>query len=195
MQQLRFSSPALAVLALLLPACGYGDHHHYHDDYDDYDDGYAGAPAAPPPGDVEESTIDTDRLLDVDPGAGAGAFFEYETGGTYHVTTTCDVGDGPDCAWDIVITPLDGAPIESLAPFDLEKDDSLAFGYGNQVQLVANTGEDFDGFSFQTEPGAAIQVDALLDGGAANRYLFWVGDGALHQGAPSNPLNLVPSED
>ena len=28
------------------------------------------------------------------PGDGAGAFIEYESGGTYHVTTSCDVGQG-----------------------------------------------------------------------------------------------------
>jgi hypothetical protein len=191
MQHFRFSSLALALSALpLFVACGYGDHHHYDDGY-----GYAGAPAAPPSDTIEESTIDTDRLLDVDPGAGAGAFFEYESGGVYHVTTSCDVASGPDCVWDIVVVPLDGAPIQSFAPFDLESDDSLSFGLGNQLQLITNTGEDFDGFSFQTDPGAGIQIDALLDNGAANRYLFWVGDGALHQGAPSNPINLVPSED
>jgi len=189
----RFSCSALALLSLpLFVACTYGDHGHDHY-YDGYDDSNSYAP--PPSTDIEEATIDADQLLDVDPGVGAGAFIEYESGGVYHVTTSCDVASGSDCLWDIVVTPLDSAKIESFAPLDLEKDDSLAFGSGNQLRLVAYTGRDFDGFSFQTDPGAGVQVDALLDDGAANRYIFWVGDGALHSGAPTNPVDLLPSAE
>ncbi len=184
----------LSLLALVwLPlsaACSYGEHRH---DY--VDDGTAGPYTPAPAEDVEESTIDVDQLLDVSPGDGAGAFIEYESGGTYHVTTSCDVDNGGECSWDIVIVPLDDKPLLVFSPYDLEQDDSLTFGYGNQLRLVAHTGRDFDGVDFQTEPGAAIQVDALLDDGAANRYLFWVGDGALHSGAPSNPVNLIPSAE
>jgi len=189
----RFSRSLLALIWLPLAAgCSYGEHR--HDDYY-YEDGVA-PPYTPPPSDqVEESTIDVDQLLDVDPGDGAGAFFEYESGGTYHLTTSCDVDNGGECLWDIVVVPQDGAPLQTFAPFDLEDDDSVTFGYGNQLRLIAHTGRDFDGVSFQTDPGAAIQVDALLDDGAANRYLFWVGDGALHSGAPSNPVNLIPSAE
>lgn len=195
MSTLRFSPSLLALVWLpVAVGCSYGDHRRDYYDYD-YDDG-SGAPYVPAPSnEVEEATIDADQLLDVSPGEGAGAFFEYESGGTFHVTTSCDLDSGSECAWDIVVVPLDGAPISTIAPFDLENDDSVSFGYTNQLQLLAYTGRDFDGVSFQTDPGAAIQVDALLDGGAANRYLFWVGDGALHSGAPSNPVNLVPSAE
>lgn len=191
MPALRPSRSLLALVWLpLCVACGYGDH---RGDY--YYDQPSG-PYQPPPADqVEESTIDTDELLDIEPGQGAGAFFEYETGGTYHVTTTCDVDNGGTCVWDIVIVPLDGGPLHVLAPYELEGDDSLTFSYGNQLRFVAYTDRDLDGLDFQTDPGVGIQVDALLDDGAANRYLFWVGDGALHSGAPSNPVNLVPSAE
>ncbi len=188
MPALRSSRPLLALVCLpLFAACTYGEHHrdYYYDD---------SGPYTPPPSDqIEEATIDTDQLLDAKAGEGAGAFFEYESGGTYHVTTSCDVDNGGTCAWDIVVVPLDGKPLLTLAPYELEDDDSLTFGFGNQLRLIANTDRDFDGFDFQTDPGAGIQIDALLDDGAANRYLFWVGDGALHSGAPSNPINLVPS--
>jgi hypothetical protein len=190
-----FSRPLLALLAVpLFAACGYGDHMSHRDGYSDgYAGGYSQTPT--PAANIEEAIIDTDQLLDIDPGAGAGAFIEYETGGNYHVTTSCDVGQGGDCFWDIIVTPLANAALLSVSPFDLESDDSVTLGAGNQVRLVANTGNDFDGFSFQTDPGAAIEIDALLDNGAGNRYLFWVGDGALHSGAPSNPIDLVPSAE
>ena len=184
-----FSRPLLAVLAVpLFVACGYGDHHRSHGD------GYTDYPPNLPPAVVEEATIDADQLLEIDPGDGAGAFVEYEAGGTYHVTTSCDVGQGGDCYWDIVVTPLDDEPLLSVAPYDLEGDDSVTFGSGN-VRMVARTGRDLDGFSFQTEPGASIELDVLLDDGPGNRYLFWVGEGALHSGAPSNPIDLIPSAD
>jgi hypothetical protein len=185
----RSSRPLLVLLAVpLFVACGYGDHDRY------YDDGYT-PPDSTPVGSIEQATIDADQLLDVEPGAGAGAFIEYESGGTYHVTTSCDVEQGGSCFWDIVVTPLADAPLLGVSALDLESDDSVTLGSGNQVRLVARTGSDFDGFSFQTDPGAAIEVDALLDDGAANRFLFWVGDGALHSGAPTNPIDLVPSAE
>ena len=182
------SRPLLALLAVpLLVACGYGDHTSDRD----------GDPYYPPSssGNIEEATIDTDQLLEIDPGDGAGAFVEYVAGGIYHVTTSCDLVQGGACYWDIVVTPLADAALLSVSPFDLESDDSVTLGFGNQVRLVANTGDDLDGFSFQTDPGAAIELDALLDGAPGNRYLFWVGDGALHSGAPSNPIDLVPSSE
>ena len=184
-------SPRAWCLLLPLPlfvACGYGDHPSHHDD------GYGYTPnPAPAQGDVESATIDADQLLNVDPGAGAGTFIEYESGGTYRVTTSCD--NGQACNWDIIVTPLDDAALLGVAPIDLESDDTVTIGSGNQIRLVTLTGKDFDGFTFQTDPGAAIELDALLDNGAANRYLFWIGDGALHSGAPSNPVDLVPSAE
>jgi hypothetical protein len=179
-------SPSLAALFCLplLVACGYGDHMH-HDDY------YQGGSAPPPSSVIEAATIDVDQTLDVDAGAGAGIFIEYEAGGTYHFTTSCDTGLG-DCYWDIIVTPLDGAKLKSTAPAGLESDDSISVG-DNRARLVAYTGADFDGFTLETEPGAAIELDGLLDNENANRYFFWVGDGALHNGAPSNPVDLVPS--
>jgi hypothetical protein len=181
--------PALAfasLLALPLVGCGYGDDHHGHYYDDDYD------PVTSCGDTIEEALIDTDELLDVEAGDGAGAFIEYEAGGTYHVTTSCDADNGGDCLWDIVVTPVGGA-ITSAAPADLEGDDSLSFGSDDQLRLVAETGGDFDGFVIETEPGATLQIDALLDGGCGNGYLFWVGDGALRSGAPSNPMLLTPS--
>ncbi len=191
MPLLRNSSFALALLAVSFSsACGYGDSRRgYYEDDGYYPD------KEQPSGTIESATIDVDQLLDIEPGEGAGAFIEYESGGTYHVTTSCDVASGVDCLWDIVVTPLNGAPIATIAPFDLEKDDTLTFGEVNRLRLIAYTGDDFDGFSFQTEPGAAVEVDALLDDGAANKFLFWVGDGAVHNGAPSNPVDLVPSAE
>ena len=175
--------------APLVAACGYGDHH-MHDGYYDNPSQSPGPSAT-----VEEASIDADASLDIEPGGGAGVFVEYEAGGLYHVTTSCDAAASGACYWDVVVTTLDRATVQSVSPVDLESDDSLSFGAGNQVRIVAYTDQDFDGFTLQTDPGAAIQLDALLDNAPANRFMFWVGDGALHSGAPSNPVNLVPSAE
>ena len=184
-----------AVLAVpLFVACGYGDRMSDRND----DVGAGGSTSKPidkPTGKIEEATIDVDQLLEVDPGAGAGAFVEYESGGTYHVTTSCDVETGGECLWDIVVTPLGDAALFGVAPFDLESDDTVTLGTGNQVRLVASTGKDFDGFDFQTDPGAGIEVDVFLDDAPGNSFLFWVGDGALRSGAPTNPVDLIPSAE
>jgi hypothetical protein len=189
MSLLRLSRPLLALFALpLFTACGYGDHGRMNDDR--Y---YPTTPA--PSTRIEEATIDADQLLDVEAGLGAGAYIEYESGGTYHVTTSCDAETSGVCYWDIVVTALGDTTVGSVTPLDLEDEDSVTVGAGNQIRLVARTSTDFDGFSFETDPGTAIEVDVLLDNGAGNRYLFWVGDGALHSGAPSNPVDLVPSAE
>ncbi len=177
-----------AVLLLLcsasLAGCGYG--HDRGDRYSVDDDQACGST-------IEEATIDTDQLLEAKAGEGAGVFVEYEAGGAYHVSTACDSYNGIPCYWDIVVRSLDGAKISSVSPGDLERNDNLTFGADDELGLVAVTGEDYDGFSLQTAPGAALSVDVLLDGGCGNQYLFWVGDGAVYGGAPSNPVYLVPS--
>jgi hypothetical protein len=182
--------PLLAAAPLF--ACGYGHGHSHHDDDYYYDDGSTSAVFC---GDLESAVIDADEALEVDPGVGAGAFVEYESGGIYHITTSCDADQGSTCFWDIVVTPVDGAPVLGLAPFDLEGSDTLSVAETNSVRLVATTGTDFDGFTIQTDPGVPLLFDGLLDDACGNRYLFWVGDGALHSGAPSNPIELVPSAD
>jgi hypothetical protein len=187
---LRCSRPVLALLAVpLFVACGYGDHMSHHGGPNDY-------PQYPEPSPViEQAAIDPDQTLHVEPGVGADAFVEYESGGTYKVRTSCDFEAAGACYWDIIVTPLDNAPVHSVTPLDLEGDDSVTLGPGNQLRLVARTEGDFDGFSFQTDPGAAVEVDALLDDAPANLFLFWVGDGAIHSGAPTNPVDLVPNPE
>jgi len=179
-------SLALAVLPFAV-ACGYGDHHHggYY-----YEDGYTSNPDS---GNVEQSTIDADQVLDAKPGEGTGAFIEYASGGTYRVTTSCNA-EQSDCYWDILVTPLGDAKLKSASPVDLEDNDVLSLG-SNQANLVAHTGNDFDGFTIETDPGAGIRFDAILDNGDARPFIFWSGDGALHSGASSNPIDLVPNAE
>ncbi|HYJ09629.1 MAG TPA: hypothetical protein VEX18_11485 [Polyangiaceae bacterium] len=191
--RLRFArhvGPAL-LFGALLAGCTYGRHDHYddHDHYSDIDD----TPVLSCGGDVESATIDADEALEVEAGVGAGVFIEYEADGTYHITTSCDSPESGECFWDILATPLDDALVLGLSPLDLENDDTVGIE-GNSVRFVAYTETDFDGFTLETDAGAGLRVDVLLDEACGNRYMFWVGDGALHSGAPSNPIDLIPSD-
>ncbi len=146
-----------------------------------------------------QTWIDVDAQISTHPGEGAGVYIEYATGGHWHLHTTCDVmKDDTPCAWDIIVTPEDGRSISNVAPEDLEADTDSVRPYPGATrsdQLVAETSDDLDGITFDTEPQTAIAVDALLGGVCALPYFFWVGEGAAHTGSPSNPLVLVPTPE
>jgi hypothetical protein len=82
-----------------------------------------------------------------------------------------------------------GDSVGSYPPPASQPDQSPAY------RLQSETSTEIDGLSFDTEPGAAVTVDAFLDGTCALPFFFWVGDGALHQGSPSNPLTVTPSAE
>jgi hypothetical protein len=183
---------ALSVPLLLLPAaCTYdnGDAHRFVSE--------------PGPSNVEcgtatQSTIDTAAMIQVDAGQGAGVYIEYAAGGHWHVRTSCDTDkQNTGCNWDVLVYSLDQHTLSNFVGEDLEASDSLG-PYPNSAdtfQLIAHTTTDIDGFTFDMDPGAALSIDALLDGTCALPYFFWVGNGALHPGSPSNPLTLLPSSD
>jgi hypothetical protein len=139
--------------------------------------------------DVRRSTIDTGEGFELAPGDGVGVFVEYDGDGRYHVSTTCDsVHTGYACYFDVLLS----GEILDFEPEDLENDsvDLLDDGI---VSFRGITDYDVDSVVVQTEPGAVLTVDVLLDCSCGNPYLFWVGDGATHSGSPSNPIELEPS--
>jgi hypothetical protein len=146
-----------------------------------------------------QTWIDVNQQIGSEPGKGAGVFIEYAAGGHWSLRTTCDFQkSNTPCAWDIIVTPEDNRSISNVQPEDLESntDSVLPYpDYPRSIQLLAETSDDVDGVTFDTEPQSAIQVDALLDGVCALPYFFWVGDGAAHTGSPSNPLVLVPTPE
>ena len=147
---------------------------------------YAEAPA--------QSRIDVDRQIEVDAGQGAGVFIEYGSGGHWQVTTSCDtLFTSTTCAWNVTVNSLDGAALSNVAATDLESDDKLGAVGSASYQMRATTDVDLDGFSFDADPGSHVRVEAYIDDSCAIQYFYWVGDGALHSGSPTNPLDLAPS--
>src|SRR5450755_3910601 len=177
--------------AFLVAACTYdnGDTHRAL-----YDNGLPASCSTP-----IDSTIDTDAQIDIDAGLGAGVFIEYASGGHYHLRTSCDTTrSNSTCHWDVIITPEVGKTITNVAGENLEGNDSVHVyaqavvppGQTASYQLTTQTSTEIDGVTFDIEPGSAVTVDAFLDDTCALPFFFWVGDGALHQGSPSNPLTL-----
>jgi len=185
----RLSSLLVAVPVLCASVgCEIGDDWEDDDPYDWHGPAVCGTS-------VGSSTIDADAPLEAEPGSGVGVFVEYQAGGRWYVFTTCDTDVSDyDCLFDIVATPLGSAVVEGVHPDSVEREDSLDLTGQDSVRFVGYTSTDTDGFYLDTEPGRVLELDVLLDGECGNAYLYWVGDGAIHQGAPSNPFELEPIE-
>ena len=147
------------------------------------------------PENVPEATIDTGSTLgEIKPGEGAGAFVEYQAGGKLHVFTACDTKlSGLSCRWDVIASVGSNANIATFEADRLEQSDYLDWNDSRSVRLVANNTDDFDGFYLSATAGATLRVDVYLDDQPQPRFIYWVGQGGLHQGAPSNPIDLTPS--
>jgi hypothetical protein len=179
------------LLSAFLPACGYGDHHRGSDTY-------VGNPRTPGPecgGPLRTGVVDTDAVLDITAGDGVGVFVEYSKGGHWRITTACDTNaSGFDCAFDAIVEVQGGGALLGVSPDGLESKDQLSVFGTNAAELVATTDVDFDGFFLDADPGAPITIDVNLDGACAASYVFWIGGGAVHEGAPSTPFEIDPSD-
>ena len=148
---------------------------------------------------VPAAVIDTDATLtDVEPGRGVGLFVEYAAGGRWRMYVTCDSLDSDlGCRWDVIVSSsssitaieAEGAgPEVWLEPLR----DSAGRSY-SALRFLSDTTTTLDGVNFATEAGTAVRLDVLLDGVADGRYTYWVGGGAVHRGAPSSVIDLLPT--
>lgn len=162
-------------------------------------DPYLDDTTRPIPG-VENLAIDRGGRVLLDPGQGIAVAVEYAEGGVWEVSTACDtLASDFLCDFDIFVSTED-APIDAFEGVDLEADDELSAPDDFGVNALLGTAEDTDGFTFSTAPGATVRVSALLydpfdywfDWSDDPRFISWVGHGAVHQGAPTNPVDLTP---
>jgi len=178
-------------LCALLSACTYGA----SDDHPTGPDMTGGPECSGP---ARQGTIDTDSLLDVAPGQGVGVFVEYAAAGRWHVFAACDTALPANttkqaCYFDVVVHPVGEGSILGISADSLESDDSVALVGSDGVQMLSITDYDFDGFFVDTDEGTGLSVDVLIDDYCAATYVYWVGGGAVHEGAPSTPFELIPS--
>jgi hypothetical protein len=141
--------------------------------------------------------VDTNRTMIAQPGDGVGVFTEYAAGGHWHVFWTCDTNrTNFDCRFNVGIS-TDG-PITNAAGESLDATDQLALGQTATGQLSADaqTAASIKGLTFDTAPGAAITLDAQVDGQRDGAILFFVQDGLVNggfAGTLTDPLMLEPS--
>jgi hypothetical protein len=168
---------------------------HYDDDhyYDNGDgSGYVTGPECGGP--VRQGAVDTDGLIDVEPAEGVGVFVEYNAGGRWHVFASCDTNvSRHDCLFDVVVHSTGPSGVIAASGEGLEDDDNVSLFGSDGVQMVSYTDYDFDGFYVDTDPGSSLSIDVLLDDQCGARWVYWVDQQAVHEGAPSTPFELVPS--
>lgn len=158
-------------------------------------------PPREPAPEVAELAIDADATLELAPGEGVLVGVEYTAGGTWRVSAVCDTAySDRTCSFDIVVDSESG--ILDVDRLELEDADRVIRLDSQALELDWVTGRDTDSLSFTAPPGASVRVSvALFDPlatwwGAWNvdpRLLSWVGDGAAHWGAPTDPVDLTPA--
>jgi hypothetical protein len=139
-------------------------------------------------------TIDSNAILDADPGEGVGVFVEYSAGGNWLIWTTCDTNySGNVCAFDIFATVDTASNLEVVQGAGIEGYDFVNVEGSGGIEFYAETSADTDGVQFTTTPGAIVRLEVNIDGQPQPRFIYWVGNGILHEGAPTSPIDFEPS--
>jgi hypothetical protein len=165
-------------------------------------DHWEGADSPALPG-IAELSIDAGESLALEPGTGIGLAVGYAGGGAWDLNLACDtLTSGTSCLFDVLVSSddsLDG--ISAATGLDLEDGDTFLSPDAFALRLDFLTEADTDGVGFRTTPGATLRVsaslydpavDSRLDWSDDPRIISWVGNGAVHRGAPTNPVDLTP---
>ena len=142
--------------------------------------------------DISLETIDADQVLDTDLGQGVGLFVEYSTGGTWRLWTSCDTSIS-DSACDFQVHVITGAPLGDITSQGFEAGDSFDLAAADELWFYAQTGTDSDAIQFPITAGAHVQVELWVDGAESPDFVYWVGDGVVHEGAPTQPVEFAPN--
>lgn len=163
--------------------------------------GAVGGTPAPDPSGVSTSPIlavlDTDQVMNADPGQGVGVFSEYFGGGKWHVWWTCDTAKSQQ-ACDVVLSATAASGTISNLDSTAIDNGSAVISNGSRIDAQTTTTTQVHGIRFNTNPGAVITLEAavggLREGPGPNRsFFFFVQDGKINGGFTgrlSNPLQL-----
>ncbi|MCS6902187.1 MAG: hypothetical protein RMJ98_21365 [Myxococcales bacterium] len=157
-------------------------------------------PATPQPTSTQlqpaRVAIATGETLEAEPGKGAGVFVEYHGNGKWRVWATCDtLITGAPCNYELFLRPEPNARLNGLT-MGIEGSENNIFDEidAQLIRVSMRTTTETDSVEFRTEPpGAATQLQTLLDGSLDSRIIFWVGPEVLHTGAPTNPVIFEPT--
>ena len=148
---------------------------------------------------TEKAPIDANATINVTAGDGVGVFIEYKNDGQWHVFTSCDTNEptnpGVACGFDVFASALSNdVTLSDAQGENLADQDSIELQADGTVHLQTDTSTGLNGMTFQANPGATIEFDVYLDGQEDPHFIYWIGNKVLHQGAPSDPLDLTPNE-
>ncbi|MGZ3424316.1 MAG: hypothetical protein ACXVEF_43075 [Polyangiales bacterium] len=142
---------------------------------------------AGPTADPPKIPIDTDRTLHASPGAGAGVFITYASGGTWNITWTCDtnVSSGRICDYEIAVNTTGLKDVSTVPSSAIVQRDATAF------TVHTSTAATLDSATFHTEPGAPITFSMRLNGQPYSDLVWFMSNGVLSN-PPVDPFELVP---
>lgn len=143
------------------------------------------------------AVVDTDQVMNADPGQGVGVFTEYFGGGKWHVWWTCDTAKSQQQC-DVVLSAT--AATGTISNLDTTAIDngSAVLSNPSRIDATTTTTTQVHGVTFSTSPGAVLTLEAtvggLREGPGPNRsFFFFVQDGKINGGFAgrlSNPLQL-----
>ncbi|CAN5719917.1 hypothetical protein BH11MYX4_BH11MYX4_40160 [soil metagenome] len=146
-------------------------------------------------------SVDTDQVMNADPGQGVGIFTEYAAGGKWHIWWTCDTAvSQQQCDVVLAATAATGT-IDALNSDQLQGG-TVATPDPSRVEARVTTTTQVHGITFTTTPGAVITLEAtvggLTEGPGPNRsFFFFVQNGKInggYTGRLTNPLQLQGSK-
>ncbi len=152
------------------------------------------SPASPSPMLV---AIDTDQVMNADPGQGVGVFTEYAAGGKWHIWWTCDTAKSQQPC-DVVVSATTASGTIAAINSDELQGGFVTTPDPSRVEARATTTNQVHGIRFKTTPGTVITLEAtvggLREGPGPNRsFFFFVQDGKInggYGGQLTNPLQL-----
>lgn len=137
--------------------------------------------------------VDTNATLVTTPGQGIGVYLEYETGGHWRISWTCDTAiTNLPCNFVVDASVATGAIANPVAS-GLGIDDAISQATPQQIEAVTTTTSGIDAMLFDASPGAAITVTVQLN---APVSFFFVQDNLVnggYTGPLTNPLVLQPT--
>lgn len=190
-----------AVLPLALVGCVVEEHHYDDppvarppsghvggDGSDDPSSGGSSSGGTSTPQSPMLVVVDTDQVMNANPGQGVGIFVEYRAGGTWHVWWTCDTSlTGQDCDFNVDLKANSGV-IRSV------DSSALTGGYvatpsAEHIVATSRTSTDVHGVTFATDAGAIVTLEATVSGIKDSSFLFFVQDGQVNGGFNGNLTN------
>ena len=136
--------------------------------------------------------VDTGGTLVTTPGQGIGVYVEYQSGGHWSVSWTCDTAiTNLSCSFIVDASVSAGSIVETGDT--VEPGGSVSQATPQQIEAVTATTTGVDGVLFDAPPGASITVTVSLN---APVSFFFVQDNQVnggYQGVLTNPLVFQPS--